>query len=126
MPHNPNDLLEKPFRFYFKRHWRTVALGLSCLLVTNFFESLIPWLVGQAIDRLTANSGEGVLRIVALLLAVTVVISIFRYSWRVFWGTFHHTAAEDLRNRMFAKYTELGASFFRSHKVGQMVSLIAH
>ena len=36
------------------------------------------------------------------------------------WGRFHHRVAEDVRNGLFNKYTQLPPSFFRARKVGQL------
>jgi ATP-binding cassette subfamily B multidrug efflux pump len=35
----------------------------------------------------------------------------------VYWGRFHHSVAEDLRNHIFDKYTDLGPSFFSKTSV---------
>lgn len=102
-------------------------MGLSALLITNSFETTIPWLVGKTIDEITSNAPfSSVLQTVGLILIFTAMLSTARYSWRVFWGGFHHRVAEDLRNRLFAKYLDLSIGFFRERKVGQLVSLIAH
>jgi ATP-binding cassette, subfamily B, multidrug efflux pump len=123
----PADLLQKPFRFYWKKHQKMVILGLIALGVTNALETVIPFLVGKAIDKIVGHANfQSVLQTVGVILIFTVCLSATRYLWRVFWGAFHHRVAEDLRNRLFAKYTDLSPSFFRARKVGQLISLIAH
>lgn len=127
MPPHLDSFLQRPFRHYFRRHWRRAAIGLSALFVTNAFETAIPWLVGKTIDQIAHHAPfTGVVKTVGLILLCTVILSGTRYLWRIFWGGFHHRVAEDLRNRLFDKYTELNATFFRERKVGQLVSLIAH
>jgi ATP-binding cassette subfamily B protein len=127
MPAHSATFLKTPFRYYFKQHKRRVALGLLALLITNAFETTIPFLLGKTIDKIThAAPFADVLKTVALILCFTLILSTTRYLWRIFWGSFHHRVAEDLRNRLFDKYTELSASFFRERKVGQLISLIAH
>jgi ATP-binding cassette subfamily B protein len=123
----PSELLRKPFRFYIKKHWFTAALGLTCLFLTNFLETLLPWLVGKTLDKITAGAElRDVGAVVVRIFAVIVVLSLFRFLWRVFWSRFHHTAAQDLRDRLFARMALLGPSFFRRNKIGQMISLISN
>lgn len=122
-----SDLLEKPFRFYIKMHKRTVALGLFCLFLTNSLETLVPLLVGRVLDAIAAEKSlTDVARIIGAIFVVIVFLSWFRYLWRVFWSRFHHTVAEDLRNRLYAHMTRLGPSFFRPRKIGELITLIAN
>lgn len=97
------------------------------LFLTNFFETLIPWLVGKTLDKITSGAQMwDVFKQVGWVFAVMIFLSIFRYLWRVYWGTFHHTAAEDLRNRVFARMADLGPTFFRPRKIGQLIALISN
>src|SRR5262249_24211810 len=57
---------------------------------------------------------------------VILCVSVFRFLWRVFWATFHHTVSEDLRNRIYDRMAILGPSFFRNRKIGQMITLISN
>ena len=127
MPEHSDSFLQKPFRHYLFIHRRRVFLGLSALFITNAFETTVPWLVGKTIDKIAHQAPfTSVLETVGLILLFTALLSTTRYLWRVIWGNFHHRVAEDLRNRLFDKYTELSASFFRERKVGQLVSLMAN
>lgn len=129
MPKNPTEqaLLERPYRFYFRKHWKLAVAGLTCLLLTNSFEVSVPWLIGRALDQLANNKGTpAIVGTVEMLLIVIFFLSIFRFFWRIFWGKFHHTVADDLRNRVFDKLTELTPSFFRQRKTGQLMSLISY
>ena len=127
MPEDPSELLNSPIRYYIRRHRKTVTLGLLCLLVTNALETLVPWMVGRTLDQITAEARlEAVARWIAGLFVVLVFLSLFRYLWRVFWATFHHTAAEQLRNRVFEHMVLLGPSFYRPRKIGQLLSFIAN
>lgn len=127
MPNSRSEVLKKPYRFYIKKHKWTVALGMLWLFLTNFFETLIPWLVGKTLDKITSGAQMwDVFKQVGWVFAVMIFLSIFRYLWRVYWGTFHHTAAEDLRNRVFARMADLGPTFFRPRKIGQLIALISN
>ncbi len=127
MPENPRELLERPYGYYMKRHLRLVILGLTCLFFTNLMDSLVPMLTGLTIDRIAEGRPlTDVAEMVGWIFGVIIVISIFRFLWRLFWATFHHSTADDLRNRLFDKMMDLGPSFFRPRKVGQLISLISN
>lgn len=120
-------LLRHPFWFYFTKHKRLVLLGALWLFLTNMFETFVPFLVGRTIDSITLDAPlSDVGRIIGTIFLVIVGVSIFRFLWRLFWATFHHAAAEDLRNRVFEKMSDLGPSFFRPRKIGQLISLITN
>lgn len=126
-PPCPPELAQKPFRFYFKQHKRIFIVGIICLLFTNILDALPPYLIGMAIDQITHQAGMSEIgRTVVLILVVTVFLSLFRYLWRIFWGRFHHSVAEDLRNRIFTKLTQLGPSYYQKHPIGQLMSLITN
>ena len=127
MADSQSELLGRPFRFYIKKHKFTVAIGLTCLFLTNLMETLVPWLVGKTLDKITANASLGeVGGIVGRIFAIILFLSLFRFLWRVIWAQFHHTVAEDLRNRVFARMADLGPTFFRPRKIGQLISLISN
>lgn len=128
MPNDlPRELLEKPYRYYMKKHWRLAGLGLLSLFFTNVLETAVPWLVGETLDQITSASDlRSIGATIARIFVVIVFLSWFRYLWRVFWGRFHHTVAEDLRNRVFAQFTVLGPTYFRTRKIGELMSLVTN
>lgn len=121
------SLLKNPYPFYWKLGRRNVTLGLVALFLTNALETMIPWLVGIGLDQITQNSEyKDVFTTVGWLLVVTVFMSIARYSWRIFWGNFHHSVAHDLRKRIFNHMMDLGPSYFQKSRIGELMSLITN
>lgn len=119
------ELVERPFRFYIKRNKKLFAIGLVCLLFTNILDALPPLLIGKVLDQITQDSGmETISHTILLLLGTVVSLAFFRYLWRIFWGRFHHSVAEDLKNRLFDKLTLLTPSFYHKHSVGELMSLM--
>lgn len=120
-----DPFLERPFRAYIRLHWRTFVAGFLSLLATNSLDALAPLLIGGAIDQIVElKEFSSIARQVGLILLVTGGLAICRFLWRFFWGQFHHSVAEDLRNRLFAKFTELGPAFFQKRPTGELMSLI--
>lgn len=127
MPDDQSDLLRKPFRFYVKKHKVTVGLGALWLFLTNFMDSIVPRLQGMAIDAIAQKAPmTEVGTLVGWIFVVIAFLSVFRFLWRVYWARFHHTVAEDLRNRLFERMAGLGPSFFRPRKIGQLLTLISN
>ncbi|MGE0526285.1 MAG: ABC transporter ATP-binding protein [Bdellovibrionales bacterium] len=127
MTDEQSDLVRRPYWHYIKKHKTTVALGLLWLFLTNLMDVLIPRLIQITIDRISAGATlRHVAEVVGWILLVTVFLSVFRFLWRVYWATFHHTVAEDLRNRVFARMADLGPTFFRPRKIGQLITLISN
>lgn len=122
-----SHLLKHPYRFYWKLGRRNVLLGLTALFLTNAFETLIPWIVGIGLDKITQGQDyRNISSVVWMLLAVTICMSISRFSWRIFWGNFHHSVAHDLRKRVFDHMMVLGPSFFQKNRIGELMSLITN
>ena len=127
MPDASSELLKKPYWFYIKKHRGTVAMGSVWLFLTNAMDSLVPFLQGLAIDKITAGAPlREVGGMVGWLFVVILFLSGFRFMWRLVWARFHHTVAEDLRNRLFDKMAGLGPGFFRPRKIGQLITLISN
>ena len=127
MPEAQSELLKKPFWFYIKKHRVAATLGLSCLFVTNALDNVIPWMVGRTLDKITGNASlHEIGGIIGRIFVIIVFLAIFRFLWRYIWARFHHTVAEDLRNRLFARMAILGPTFFRTRKIGQLITLISN
>ncbi|RYZ70781.1 MAG: ABC transporter ATP-binding protein, partial [Proteobacteria bacterium] len=121
-----DTLQAKPFRFYFRKHPRVFFLGSLSLFITNFLDVLTPLAVKFAIDAVTAKDSSKLLQAILVYIAVMAGVALFRFGWRYYFGRFHHSVAEDLRNRIFGKLTELGPSFYQRSPVGQLMSLMTN
>ena len=119
------DSLQKhPFLFYISRHKKMFALGLLSLLLTNSLDALPPLLIGHALDAMTGSSEHSMPVALWSLAGVLVGLSFFRFCWRFFWGRFHHSVAEDLRNRIYNQFTLMSPSYFQKNRIGELMSYI--
>lgn len=118
---------KNPFKYYVRFHLKTLVIGMGALLFTNLLDALSPLLLKRGIDQLVEKRSSKELLITTLLFFVVIGgVAIFRYLWRIFFGQFHHTVAEDLRNRLFKKFTLLGPSFYQKKPIGEFMSLISN
>jgi ATP-binding cassette subfamily B protein len=116
-----------PYFGFARKYWKFVSLALVALLATNSLEVSVPWLIGRGLDTLTQGKPFSEIRQLTLLIVgVTLFLSFFRFLWRVFWARFHQAVADDLRNELFYKYTDLSPSFFQKNKIGKLMSLITN
>jgi len=120
------SLQKHPFIFYISRHRKMFVLGLFSLLLTNTFDALPPLLIGHALDAMTGSTEHSMSQSLWTLAGVLVGLSFFRFCWRFFWGRFHHTVAEDLRNRIYTQFTAMSPSFFQKNRVGELMSYIVN
>jgi ATP-binding cassette, subfamily B, multidrug efflux pump len=119
-------LQAQPFRFYFRKHPRVFFMGSLSLFCTNLLDVLTPLGVKFAIDSVTAKDSAKLLQAILIYIGLMAFVALFRFGWRYYFGRFHHTVAEDLRNRIFGKLTELGPSFYQRSPVGQLMSLMTN
>ncbi len=125
-PANHLDLGSKPFRFYFKKYQRMFGLGVVTLFFTNLLDVLNPLALKAAIDSIYNRDQHGLLMSIGIYAALMIGVAAFRYGWRVYFGHFQQDVADDLRNRIYAKLTELGPSFYQKNPVGQLMSLMTN
>jgi ATP-binding cassette subfamily B multidrug efflux pump len=119
-------LRKQPFIYYMKTHPRAFLMGSACLLITNSLDVMTPLALRSGIDAVATHKSDQLVHAIFLYAALMSGVMCFRFGWRVFFGKFHHSVAEDLRNRIFAKLTSLGPSFYQRSSVGELMSLITN
>ncbi len=126
MPGKSRPLQQQPFRYYLRAHPRVFLLGVIALFLTNLFDVLTPLGLKAGIDALEARDASRLAWAVGAYALMMVGVTVFRFCWRIFFGRFHHTVAEDLRNRIYDKLSELGATYYNKTPVGQIISLLSN
>ena len=117
-------LFGKHFRKYYAKYALFFILGAAVLIVVDWIQLDIPKLVGQIIDRLSAEVIDvafvesAIIRIGILALMITFGRFLWRYT--IFGASrrieFH------LRNTMFGHATNLSQSFYSKEKVGGLMT----
>ena len=108
---------------YIKRYKTPYLIGIACLFLQSYFSTLIPVIVGNAIDafengltfeRIWLYVG-GILGATGIAAIVTIVVrrTLLNASWEIQF---------DIRRDMFAHFTELDASFFDNNRVGDLMA----
>ncbi len=113
-----------PLKEYFIQNRWHLLIGLTCLLVVDFLQLLIPLVIKKVIDALTVESATpfSLLHYGLIILVLAFVISVLRYFWRFFVIGHSRKVEERLRNRLFHHLESLSLSFYRKTKTGDIMA----
>lgn len=109
---------------HFKTHWIVIAAGLMALVFVDFVQLMIPRVIKQAVDDLTAFEADlqRLVRYAALITIMALLIGVFRYFWRrCLLGTARRLE-ETLRNRLLGHLQTLSAGYFDRVKTGDLMA----
>lgn len=109
---------------HFKAQWRTIAIGLLALIVVDVIQLTVPRVIKRVVDDLTLLSADATsLMMQAItIVAIALLIGIFRYIWRLcLLGTARRLEAS-LRNRLLDHVQTLSATYFDGAKTGDLMA----
>lgn len=108
---------------FFRPYRGRVVLGVVSILLSAGFGLLSPPLVGRAIDAVTAATNpKPLLRYGALLVGVTLLQGIFSFVQRRTLVAVSRRVEFDIRQRLFRHLATLEPAFYRSHRIGDLMS----
>ncbi len=113
----------QPLAPYLKRYWSSFAWGGLATLLYNGSKVLIPLIIGIAIDDM--RRGLNPTRIAhqaELLLLVAVSSAVFLYLNRQIVIGASREIEFDLRNDLFANLEKQSASFYHTHRTGDIMA----
>jgi ATP-binding cassette subfamily B multidrug efflux pump len=113
----------KPLAPYLRRYWKLFAGGGLALILYNTVKALLPIVIGHAIDDLrTEVTEQKIINHVLRLMAVAVASGICLYLMRqIIIGASREIEA-DLRNDLFANLERQSASFYQTHRTGDIMA----
>ncbi|MDD5543145.1 MAG: ABC transporter ATP-binding protein [Acidobacteriia bacterium] len=113
----------KPLWPYVKRYRRRIALGFVCVIVTNAVGMAFPWVLKVAIDDLVrALTTEKLLKYPLMLIGITLVQAVFRFSMRWVLIGISRDIEYDLRNDLFSHLLKLSTRFYHHNRTGDLMS----
>ncbi|MEE9613219.1 MAG: ABC transporter ATP-binding protein [Desulfatiglandales bacterium] len=113
-----------PLKEYFIRNRWRLASGIFCLLFVDFLQLLIPLVIKRVIDSLTYKTATTsiLLKYGMVILAIALLIAMFRYIWRYFLFGHSRIVEEGLRNRLYKHVQTLSLSFYQRIKTGDLMA----
>lgn len=113
----------KPLAPYLKRYWPSFAWGGLATLLYNGSKVLIPLIIGIAIDDMRRHlDPRRIAHQAELLLVVAVSSAIFLYLNRQIVIGASREIEFDLRNDLFANLEKQSASFYHTHRTGDIMA----
>ena len=135
-----------PFRKligYFAPYRRKLALGISCVLMTNVFRLTTPDFVGKAIDALSRamdalsngdpsnaamrtlvmeSARSNLLKYSGLIVLATLAQGVFLFTQRRLLINMSRDIEYDLRNDFYAHLQKLPFEFYQTHRTGDLMA----
>jgi ATP-binding cassette, subfamily B, multidrug efflux pump len=98
-------------------------LGLTLVVVSNFFAAIGPRFLQQGIDALRGSNGFPEVRTaVALLLAVALVGGVARYGMRELLNSGSRRVETDLRDQLYIHLQRMSAEFYDRYSTGDVMA----
>ncbi|MEP6705511.1 MAG: ABC transporter transmembrane domain-containing protein, partial [Acidobacteriota bacterium] len=118
--------MDKPLRQFFRYlkpyKWQMIA-GISFILVSLGFGLLVPYLVGAAVDDLTAGvTWEKVIYYPLVILAVNFASGIFLFLQRRFLINASRHIEFDMRQDFYASLVDQPLEYFHKTRVGDLMA----
>jgi ATP-binding cassette subfamily B multidrug efflux pump len=109
--------------FLWRFRWR-YAVGIVAIVITDLCQLWIPRILGQFTDDVKDGLVESSIlwAFIGSLLLASIGIFIFRYLWRVMIFGAARTLEYEMRNRLFAHYQKMSASWYNGQKTGNLMA----
>jgi ATP-binding cassette subfamily B multidrug efflux pump len=108
---------------YLKAYRWAYLLGLTLVVVSNFFATLGPRFIQHAIDALRVGGQfQQVQRAVMLLLAVALIGGVARYGMRELLNSGSRRVETDLRDQLYRHLQRMSAEFYDRYPTGDVMA----
>ena len=100
-----------------------LLLAVIFVVINAILIVIIPLLSGRIVDQVI-NQGktEELVPILGIMIGVTVIRTVVRYSYQVLFESVGQSALFDLRKDMYVKLQELDFDFFNHTRVGDIMA----
>ena len=113
-----------PLKEYFVTYRWGLVVGLLSLLAVDFLQLLIPLVIRNAIDELTAGraTSDTLLKPGAIIMLIALIMAVLRYVWRHLLFGISRKIEEGIRNRLYGHLQTLSLSFYHRTKTGDLMA----
>ncbi|HQU93688.1 MAG TPA: ABC transporter transmembrane domain-containing protein, partial [Pyrinomonadaceae bacterium] len=113
----------KQFARYFGPYRWSIALGISCILVSMSFGLLVPYLVGMAVDDLAAGiTWQKIAYYPLVILAANFCSGIFLFLQRRLLINASRHIEYDMREAFYASLVHQPLEFFHNNRIGDLMA----
>jgi ABC-type multidrug transport system fused ATPase/permease subunit len=107
---------------FLKPYKRGAAVSLVLAATAMAATVAIPWLTGQAVDKIDGGDRDGLTTLVLVIAGVTLVRLVLSVARRLVAGRVSLGVEVDLRNLVYAHLQSLELGFFATTQTGQLMS----
>ena len=113
----------KPLAPYLRRYWKRLAWGGVSTILYNVVKVLIPLVIGNAVDDMKHQlTQEKILHNALILLLIAALSAIFLYITRQVIIGASREIEFDLRNDIFSNLERQSASYYHTHRTGDIMA----
>lgn len=110
--------------WFFKEHWIRYTVAITLLIIGSVIEVIPPWIIGEAIDAITAGTlTEGSLRTYVGLFAAIILggyVINFIWQYQLFGGSVK--IERILRTRLMNKFLSMTPGFYEKNRTGDLMA----
>ncbi|MBI4474057.1 MAG: ABC transporter ATP-binding protein, partial [Acidobacteria bacterium] len=112
---------------YIRRHTSRLLAGFICIIITNIFLVVTPWVMGNAVDSLYQSLTREILIYYAgLIIVIAILEGVFRFLMRRLIIGVSRDIEYELRNDLFAHLETLSMPFYQKNKTGELMSRVTN
>lgn len=112
---------------YLSRHRGRFAIGFFAIVLSNAFQMMGPWIMGQAVDGLYASvTQRQLLQYAGILVALTFLEGVCRFGSRWWFIGASRDMEYALRTDVFTHLESLPMSFYQRNKTGELMSRVTN
>ena len=113
----------KSFWPYICKYRKEFLLGIGALIITDSMTLVVPWLIKEFIDILPGKpASDLLLKYSFLILAVSFVLVVGRFGWRMFMFGPSRKIEFDILNQLFRHLLTLDRTWYLNRQIGDLMS----
>jgi len=118
--------LRRLIPFFYPYRWQ-LAAGLTLVVVSTAFHSIIPWLLSIGIDSMGKGASQRVVwEVAAAIIATAVVVGAMRYGMRQLMNGLSRRIEYDMRGILFEHLQSLDAPFYAQTRTGDIMARLTN
>ncbi len=111
-------------RAFIKKYKYHYIFGIIALFVVDYTQTLVPLIVGNAIDQFELGNFNSsmVSNAIFKLIGIALIVYIGRILWRYFIFGSSRSIERDMRNDMFSHLEKMSAKYYQEHGPGEVMA----
>lgn len=116
--------LFRQYIWYYRVQWRRYAIAMILLTLVALLNLVPPWITGRLVDAVAQGTLDHahLLRQVSIIVAMALLVYVFRYLWRVSLYSASYQLGAILRRRLYEHLLRQPQPFFHGHKTGDLMA----